>query len=381
MAAACSNERLIGLGARRTSVVVAYSAKLPGPEPNTSSPGLTSVTFLPTASTCPARSTPRTLEPGTRSSLPMRWGSLLRSRCQSSALTEAALTLTSTWSSPATGFSISRSSRTSGDPYPFWTTAFISTSRSSGTSSVIPKLHTPGDRISPARLIHLAMRSSSRGPADEPARRLILKDRRPLTTAASLGLLLGTLTLRADEPPKIQIPQPGVPQIMTMEGRFVRAAYNNEGYGILGYRVANQSVGEKWMLLEVGLALRDGVPDYTMTREALSLETPDGKTIPLATLKEYREAQTAALEARAKMQRDSINYFPPNAVRACRIGFFADVDSREKAWDQVDLTSQTACMGRLFFQVPDGIQHGQHWLNVKFAQSVVRVPFRILTDE
>jgi hypothetical protein len=210
--------------------------------------------------------------------------------------------------------------------------------------------------------------------------------RKLLQSAVALGMIVTVFAViaavaEADEPPKIQIPQPGVPQIMTMEGRFVRAAYNNEGYAILGHRVANQSVGEKWMLLEVGLALRDGVPDYTMTRDALSLETPDGKTIPLATLKEYREAQTAALESRAKMQRDSINYFPPNAARACRIGFFADVDSREKAWDVVDITSQSACMGRLFFQVPDGIAHGQHWLNVKFAQSVVRVPFRILTDE
>src|SRR4030095_2290540 len=37
---------------------------------------------------------------------------------------------------------------------------------------------------------------------------------------------------KAQEPPKVQIPQPGVPQIMTMEGNFVRAAYNNEGYVI-----------------------------------------------------------------------------------------------------------------------------------------------------
>ena len=31
--------------------------------------------------------------------------------------------------------------------------------------------------------------------------------------------------------------------------------------------------------------------------------------------------------------------------------------------------------------MPGGITYGQHWLNVKFAQSVVRVPFRILTKE
>jgi len=40
------------------------------------------------------------------------------------------------------------------------------------------------------------------------------------------------------------------------------------------------------------------------------------------------------------------------------------------------------CVGRLFFQIPgDGITYGQHWLNVKFADSVVRVPFRILTKD
>ena len=38
------------------------------------------------------------------------------------------------------------------------------------------------------------------------------------------------------------------------------------------------------MLLEIGVHLRDGVPDYTLKRDALSLETPDGKTLPLPTV-------------------------------------------------------------------------------------------------
>ena len=145
-----------------------------------------------------------------------------------------------------------------------------------------------------------------------------------LLSVGSLALPAG---LRVDEPPKVQIPKPGVPQIMTIEGRYVRAAYNNEGYAILGYRLANLSVGEPWMLLEVGVALRDGVKDYTLTREALSLETPDGKTIPLPSISEYREADLRALQSRERVQRDSINYFPPNAHQACRIGFFAELDS------------------------------------------------------
>jgi hypothetical protein len=181
--------------------------------------------------------------------------------------------------------------------------------------------------------------------------------------------------------PQVQIPQPGVPEVMTMEGKFVRAAYNNEGYVILGYQASNRSIGEEWMLLEFGITVRDGVPDYTLTRDALSLETPDGKTIPLPSITEHREGDTRALENRAKVQRDSINYFPPSASRACGVVFFPDLTSRALPRDEIELNSQRACVGRLFFRVPGGITYGQYWLNVKFEKSLVRVPFRILTEE
>jgi hypothetical protein len=183
------------------------------------------------------------------------------------------------------------------------------------------------------------------------------------------------------EKPKVAIPQPGVPQVMTMEGRYVRAAYNNEGYAILGYQLANLSQGQEWMLIEFGIALRDGVPAYDLTRDKLSLETPDGKTLPLPTIEEYRAVNLSALQMREKVQRDSINYFPPNAHQACRIGFFSDLDQRALPWDKVWLSDQRACLGRLFFHIPGGIQYGQHWLNVKFEQSLVRVPFRIFTKD
>ena len=186
---------------------------------------------------------------------------------------------------------------------------------------------------------------------------------------------------QGNQKPQVKIPEPGVPQIMTLEGTYVRAAYNNEGYAIIGYRLANLSIGEEWMLIEFGTTVRDGVPNYTLTRDAISLETPDGKTIPMATNVEYRKANLTALQNREKVQRDSINYFPPSASQACRIGFFAELDQRAMSYDQVELSSLRGCVGRVFFQVPGGITYGQHWLNVKFKDSVVRVPFRILTKD
>ena len=180
--------------------------------------------------------------------------------------------------------------------------------------------------------------------------------------------------------PTVQIPQPGVPQIMTMEGKFVRAAYNNEAYVILGYQVNNRSIGEPWMLLEVGMTVLDKTPAYTLKRDAISLDTPDGKTVPLATVEEHRTANTSALQARTKVQRDSINYFPPMASQACRIGFFSDLDQRAMPWDQVEISNTRACLGRLYFPIPGGIAYGQYWLNVKFQNSLIRVTFRILTE-
>ena len=82
-----------------------------------------------------------------------------------------------------------------------------------------------------------------------------------------------------------------------------------------------------------------------------------------------------------KVQRDSIDYFPPWTSGANRLGFFADIGSRAMPWNEAEVTNSRACLGQLYFHVPGGTKHGQHWLNVKFEQGVVRVPFRLMTDE
>ena len=203
------------------------------------------------------------------------------------------------------------------------------------------------------------------------------------TAALLLVMVAVSSGAPAQEREPIQTPEPGVPEIFTIKGEFVRIAYNNEGYVSLGYRVANQSVGEEWMLLEMGTTLFKGVKSFKLKREDLSINTPDGGVIPLATVKEYREANLRGLENRARAVRDSINYFPAGATQACRIGFFANVGGGgpSMAFDDVELSDRRACLGRLYFKVPGGIQYGQHWLNVQFENSTVRVPFRILTKE
>ena len=203
-----------------------------------------------------------------------------------------------------------------------------------------------------------------------------------LVPALVASAVLAVRVTAQDAPkPTVKIPEPGVPQVMTLEGRYVRAAYNNEGYVILGYRVTNQNVGQPWLLLEVGITVRKGVSAEQLTRDAISLETPNGKTIPLPSNKEFQAANLTGLQKQADMMRDSINYFPPDATRAARLGFFADLTDRTMGFDKVELTPDRAVLGRLYFPIPGGIAYGQHWLNVKFANSLVRVPFRVLTKD
>jgi hypothetical protein len=200
--------------------------------------------------------------------------------------------------------------------------------------------------------------------------------------AVAAAAAVASMHAAGQQRPDVQIPQPGVPQIMTIEANFVRVAYNNEGYVILGYQIANRTVGEEWIMLDVGLTVMEKIKDYTLKRDAVSLDTPDGP-LPLPSIQEYRENESKVqpLQNRMKVQRDSINYFPPWVHGVNRLGFFSDLGSRAMPWDQVEVTNSRACTGQLYFHVPGGTKYGQYWLNVKFAQSVVRVPFRLFTAE
>ena len=207
-----------------------------------------------------------------------------------------------------------------------------------------------------------------------------MRSQTPLFLALT-GLMALAPIAAQEQKPTVKIPEAGVPQVMTLEGMYVRAAYNNEGYAIIGYKTANMSVGEEWMLLEMGTTVREGVPSFSLKRDDVSLETPDGAKIPLPSVDDYRSANLAALNNRANVARDSINYFPPMASQACRIGFFSELGQRALPWDQVEVSQNRACLGRLYFKVPGGIKYGQHWLDVQFPKSLVRVPFRILTKD
>src|SRR3990172_5385822 len=94
--------------------------------PKTSSPGMNSVTLLPTASTTPAISAPFPGVLGLKNPSARRaMNGSPRILCQSKGFAAAAYTLTSTWLSFGVGFSTSTNCSMSGDPYSVISMTFI----------------------------------------------------------------------------------------------------------------------------------------------------------------------------------------------------------------------------------------------------------------
>lgn len=184
---------------------------------------------------------------------------------------------------------------------------------------------------------------------------------------------------QAPDPPAFAIPEPGVPEVISVKGKFIRVAYNDEGFVVVGFMSPNRALGGEWMLLDFGATLLDKTPNYTLTRDAISLETPDGKAFPMASIIDQRGGATEALQWRALRENPAMGYFPTFASEPCSIPFFYDEFSRLLPVGEVELSVHRGCYGRIFFHLPDGIALGQYWLNVKFANSIVRVPFTIMT--
>jgi hypothetical protein len=210
--------------------------------------------------------------------------------------------------------------------------------------------------------------------------------------ALVLTVLCATVTVAGfaqdKQPPPSQIPDPGVPDVVRMEGPYIRAAYNDEGWVVLGYRAANRSVGDPWMLLDAGIALGKVRKDQKITRDAVSLSTPDGQTVPLLSNAEYVSANLRAAEYR--VLHVELEFPAGTYARSCpdRDGSRFFYDSAETKYatvypplDGVKLNPQCRWQGTLYFPVPGGIQYGHYFLNVKFDGSLIRVPFRIMTKD
>jgi hypothetical protein len=174
----------------------------------------------------------------------------------------------------------------------------------------------------------------------------------------------------ASTPPLTEpVLRPGGEHVMLYESAEIRLA--------VAFMFAAGNPGEEWLLLEVG-AMGADHRTPVLSRDNIYVIAPSGRRLPMATQREYlRGFATETIKLRrADIVRNPLTYFPMRA-RPCLLRFFTDNRMRYTVYDRVTLTDRQACRGRLFFQVPGGVQKGRWVLVIELEEATVRVPFLI----
>ncbi len=143
----------------------------------------------------------------------------------------------------------------------------------------------------------------------------------------------------------------------------------------LGAGYAAGHVGEEFLLLGASFAGANSGRMTTVDRAGISVQTPDGRMIPLlsqaAFLEAYGRVNTAARLAEV---------YSPTALesrptrRPCGDWFFR-VPTDGLARDALTFSSIEVCEGILFFHVPERVEPGRWVLEIKLEDSVVEIPF------
>lgn len=165
---------------------------------------------------------------------------------------------------------------------------------------------------------------------------------------------------------------PGIDRL----GQYVLMNKGPEAEVAVGYRYAANNLGSQWLLLEMAMTSPSG-QTATIKRENVSVTTPTGSTIPLATQREFNEAYSSlqSVVRAADVVRDPMGYWPPRKVDF-PMKFFV-VPGQGVAFDEFSINDFRAAQGRFFFEIPGGVQAGRYVLDIDLEESEVRIPFTL----
>lgn len=183
--------------------------------------------------------------------------------------------------------------------------------------------------------------------------------------AAATGGLMFSSALWANARPDQQVRQVGATSIV----------YHGPQVDIgMSYRYPKLNPGGSWLMLDtVMAATRDPLE---VPRTAISLRTPSGEVIPLATPREYNNGYR---ELAWSITKDNATREPLGLLLERRYLPLRFFPSRGigLAFDSAWLDSFHNSYGRLFFKLPDGLQKGAYDLLINLPESKVVIPFTI----
>ncbi len=144
---------------------------------------------------------------------------------------------------------------------------------------------------------------------------------------------------------------------------------------------AANNLGDEWMILNAAMSGMTGGATK-VERELTSLRTPDGRTIPMPTYREFNAAYTelASAARRAEMAADPWTS-SRGGRRDCLIDFFPLPGSGRSSRTALNVSKNELCVGPLYFPVRNGIQPGNWKLVIDFEETEAVVPFTLEVKE
>lgn len=162
---------------------------------------------------------------------------------------------------------------------------------------------------------------------------------------------------------------PGVDRM----GKYMLMNKGPEAETLIGYRYAQQNLGSKWLVLEAAMT---SPPNQTATvkRENVSVTTPAGEIIPLATQKDVNEAWGVLMPIvnAADVVRDPMNYWQPRK-KTLLMRFYV-APGAGVSFDEFSVNDFRVCEGRFLFEIPGGVQAGRYVLTIGLEESEVIIP-------
>jgi hypothetical protein len=141
----------------------------------------------------------------------------------------------------------------------------------------------------------------------------------------------------------------------------------------MSYKFTKLNPKGDWLLLDTVLRAT-GAP-VEVPRTAISVRTPTGTIVPLATQEAFAAEwhELGGMIQRADIAEEPLSYLLPYRYRPLRLFSRVPAIVFSSAW----LDERHDEFGRLYFQLPSGIQRGNYELLVNLKDGQVAVPFTI----
>jgi hypothetical protein len=147
---------------------------------------------------------------------------------------------------------------------------------------------------------------------------------------------------------------------------------------VLETRFATQNLGEPWLIVNVALSGMTGAASQ-VKRDRVSVRTPDGRTIPLPSYREFLAAwdsELAAAARRAGIASQPLDFTRANR-RSCLLDFMPEPGSGQSARTALNVTNREVCVGMMYFPIAGGVQPGSWRLVLEFEETDAVVPFTL----